>query len=404
MGPRLIAPDPLSPVPEPHVPESFDPVALDPALRSAPTVPAIAFSTLSQLPPVPESEADWCREVSSEDVAVPRDWLSRLDTQTVPIWRPISDHLARSKHVIGATVASTIDHGLDDRLDVGETLREWGQTANVIWITDQQRVFDPVGRLLFAAVPEGSNSEGSVSYGPAPDAVLPFPLDARQRKSAIEIQLRNRMIDPPVSLLPVGSVDEIQCVAPAEVARRSIALFLVATRAESTLSGQSLDAGRMRQRCPIGFDALTADERAFFNSPESTADTFAWRYESLMTMQWALDMQFELPWPDEHADLTSVTRLMIDLPDQSIVEQARLRPTSELLDATELHHQLFHAIADAQTTGKEIPGGLDLGVVCERLIALSWICGLGQVTDRVPADKGPADWDSLVHWVENGAV
>lgn len=371
-------------------------VLVDPPVNDS--CDALAFSTLIHLPRVPKPTTG----VRQSQLGIPdqvgidcqvgefRAWLDDADAEQFPIVAPVGSHLRRSKHIVAAQLG--IDKRPGERsVSIDDSLMKWGWDANVIWVTQDHRVLDPAGRLLTDI--RGQSPEDS--------AVIPFPLDARKRKSEMEVRLRNRMIDPPAGLLPIPGVDEIQMQSPADVARRALALFVSATRAESILGGQALDMQRMHERCPLGFAAMSEQERAFFSLPSGgsaqaeclqAADEVVWRYESLLTLQWALAMQFEMPWLDTRADLVSVTRLMIDLPDESIVEQARLRPISEILDAAELHWQAFQGIVEAHHTGGDWSNLLDEGAVCERLIGLVWILGLA------PAP----DWDSAVRWVERG--
>lgn len=307
-------------------------------------------------------------------------WLERLSPQSHPLAVPLRRHWLRTRRIIQTELDS-----LDEA--AGQAWLQWAWRANVIWVSDDGRILaDPARRRLLQC----DRIDGTDATHP--DAVIPAPRDARQRQAEVVAELRNRMVDPIEGLIPVPGVDEISPRSAGEVARRALALFLVATRSESILNGQPIEVERMRVRCPLGFDALSSEERHFFELPNPPADGFVWRYESLMCLQWALDMQFELPWPDEHADLTAVTRLMVDLPDQTIVEQSRLRSVEEILRAAERHQQLFFAIASAQSQGQEIPAGIDPGVVCERLIALSWLLDLPTVSS----------WDEAVAWVENG--
>lgn len=378
MGHRL---SPVSPF-HPSLPEPNDEIV---------SRRAFAVSTLRSLPELPESAAERVTDVAIDHADELLAWLADKDCpgHASPIADPIRLHLQHRKHVLAIARTDT-----DDSVDgtVGfHGLQAWALDANVIWITQDHCVFDPAGRLLLDAK----------ANGPDPDAVIPFPIDARQRKANTEVQLRNRLVAPVEALLPLRGVDEIRLRDASDVARRAIALFLVATRAESILTGKPIDIERMKARCPIGYESLTPRERAFFDTEPSpatqaslaqAATELAWRYEALMALQWALDMQFELAWPDEHADLTAVTRLMIDLPDEAIIEQARLRSATELLDAAELHYQCFHAIVDSQQTQNDLSGILDPGVVCERLIAISWICGL----------SGESEWDETSDWLERG--
>lgn len=355
---------------------------------------ARAFSTVFPMPAIPDGLTLVSPAELLDHTNQVRGWIieTRFDSQ--PVSQPIREHLQRCKHVFSVDIDVAV-----------EPMRwqSWGWQANVIWVTQDNRVLDPAGRLLIDAL----------GNDPDPLAVIPFPIDARQRQSEAAMILRNRLVDPVSGVVPVRGENEIAVTAAGDVARRSLALFLVATRAESILSGQPLDGQRMRARCPLGYAAMSPEELAFFEHRPSAgnhsdaahtgrmdAASMIWRYESLAALQWALGMQFELPWPDDRTDLTAVTRLMIDLPDTEIVEQARLRSTAELLDAAELHHQALHAIAISQQSE---PGSvesfdsrlLDPGIVCERLAALAWICRLA------PADS---DWDATVRWVESGCT
>ncbi|MFG0287884.1 MAG: DUF4272 domain-containing protein [Rhodopirellula sp. JB044] len=357
-------------------------------LRETPEPSASLAENVTRIQPgQPEQHAN--SETGSVDAC-----LAWLDDESAPgfaapIAHPIRAHLRHSKQVLAVE--------LPDGNATGEELSRWAIDANALLIAADYRVLDPTGRLLL----------DRDANGPDAEAVIPFPVESRQRKANVAVQLNNRLIDPVDGVLPIRSSLEVEIRSPANVARRAIATFLIATRAESILSGRVIDADRMRERCPIGYEAMTPRERAFFDAEVSpatqgglaqAASELVWRYEALATLQWALDMQFELPWPDERADLTSMTRLMIDLPDDAIVEQARLRGTAELLDAAELHYQSLHAIIASEQTGKDVSKVLDPGVVCERLIALGWVCGL---IGETPADAID-DWDATSEWVERG--
>lgn len=303
-------------------------------------------------------------------------WLAELSPNAHPLVVPLRRHLSRGTQFVSSS-------------DVDEPQWvQWSWAVNAIWIDEsKRRIFDPAGRLLFdlAKLDDPDHSH--------PEAVIPCSLDARQRQADIQMELRNRLVDPVEGLIPIPGAEEVCLREPSEVGRRILALFLIATRAESIMAGHALEADKMKVICPIGFDAMSADEHAFFSGTDpQRSEQLVWRYESLLALQWALDMQFDLAWPDEHADLVAVTRLMVDLPDQSIVDQARLRSTNELLNAAERHHQLYYCIAMAQTQNLDAPAGISGGVVCERLIALAWLLGLS------------GDWDATVNWVENGMI
>ncbi|EMI54501.1 DUF4272 domain-containing protein [Rhodopirellula sallentina] len=348
--------------------------------------PEPSASLAENVTPIQPGQQEQPGDSETGDVDACLAWLDDESAPgfAAPIANPIRAHLRHGKQAFAVNAA-------------GEELYRWATEANALLVSPDHRVLDPNGRLLL----------DREANGPDAEAVIPFPVESRQRKASVAVQLNNRLIDPVDGVLPIRSSLEVEVRSPANVARRAIATFLIATRAESILSGRVIDADRMRERCPIGYEAMTPRERAFFDAEVSpatqgglaqTASELVWRYEALATLQWALDMQFELTWPDERADLTSTTRLMIDLPDEAIVEQARLRGTAELLDAAELHYQSLHAIIASEQTGKDLSKVLDPGVVCERLIALGWVCGLIGETPAEATD----DWDATSEWVERG--
>lgn len=357
---------------------------------------AFALATIDSIAP-PLGVTGWS-DPDADRLAAAVSWLEQLTPQAHPIAVPLRRHWRRTRR------SFQCDFNIGDG-SLSDPWQQWAWQSNVIWLSDDgQQVYDPAGRLLLdhSRLADAEHSHAQ--------AVLPSPQDSRQRQAEIAVELRNRMIDPVEGLIPIPGIDEVVPRSSKEVAKRALALFLVATRAESILSGQPLEVERMRSRCPLGFAELSTDEQSFFESDRGPADGFVWRYESLMTLQWALDMQFELPWPDEHADLTAVTRLMVDLPDESIIEQSRMRSTESLLTAAERHQQLYYAIAMSQSQGDEAPGGVDPGVVCERMIALAWILNLpdrpvDSMAGNAVANESTANaWDHTVRWVGNGMV
>ena len=167
---------------------------------------------------------------------------------------------------------------------------------------------------------------------------------------------------------------------------------------------QTLDLDRVRERSPLAAEALTPAEKDFFDlvsPPAEMVDTAAWRYESLHTLQWALQMQPDLDWPDERCDLASVLRLILSLPHEDLIKHAILRPMEELLQAADVHVCLWWKLAVEGAAGRDIPGGLDPGVIAERVHALTWLL---QLSGSVPEEAADMSWDQVGREIERGIV
>src|SRR5262245_44835213 len=128
-------------------------------------------------------------------------------------------------------------------------------------------------------------------------AVISFPRDAREcprdardRQARSEEELSQFGVRTPATLPPVVSETEVALRPALEVARRAMALFVVALRAESLMCPE-LAVADLRQKRPLAFLALTPKESLFLNdeAPDQQQITnFAWRYEAAWMLGWAL--------------------------------------------------------------------------------------------------------------------
>jgi hypothetical protein len=245
-------------------------------------------------------------------------------------------------------------------------LAQWALAANVILYLPDGTVRDPESRVLV----DRTGKEAD------PAAELPYPRDACERKNRTDTLLKIKGIRVPTILPPVIGAPEVRLRAPDLVARRSLALFVVAVRAESMASNAPIPLSDIQARCSIGFASLTTAERRFLTAaapPQQDIVGFVWRYEALALLQWALGLTETLPYPTSICDVPATAQLAIDSNNEEFIRSARLRPVDEVLDALDLHFRLNWAVTQARTEQKSPPGTLDGGVVYERHRALNWL-------------------------------
>lgn len=120
-------------------------------------------------------------------------------------------------------------------------------------------------------------------------------------------------------------------------------------------------------------------EKEYLDDPGSTEQTqiqYAWQYEDLWVMEWALGLTDDLFWPDHICDVPGAVRLMKGYGDmEELLAAARLRPRAELLEQADLIYRLHWACVDARVMNMPAPQGLEAGVVMERHRALFWLAG-----------------------------
>ena len=265
-------------------------------------------------------------------------------------------HLQRVQHHLSLTVE-------DGAL---ESFAEWAWAANAIVFLEDGSVRDPSGDVLVS--PEDGSSD--------PEARLPYPQDAEDRRRRTAAILDKRGVKVPESLPPVVGECEVDFRSPAEVARRCMALIAVAVRAESLASGNPIPVSELQQRMPQSFDAMSPAEKGFMadGNPERQAVLdFSWRYECLFILLWCLGYIDRLRWPSKLCDVQQVARLMFENQGPAMAANAQLRRPAEILDAVDLYFRLHWAARDASLNDTEPPTGLQLGVLQEQRHALNWL-------------------------------
>ena len=293
--------------------------------------------------------------------------VSRGERQMTQVKYHLMRHIQRVKHHFSLTVE---DRDLD-------AFAQWAWQANAICFLPDGSIRDPSGRLLIDGA--GAAQE--------PDAAIPYPPDARERKARSEAELARLGIQVPATLPPVIGEAEVELRQASEVGQRTLALFVVALRAESLGTGKEIPTAELREQRPTAFRLLTPNEASFLDAaaPEQQQIVnFTWRYEALFLLQWALGLVPDLPHPSRVCDVRTVARMMLDTSEEDVLARAALRPTAAVLDALDLHFRLHWAVRQARLDGKDGAKDVDAGVILERHHALNWLVRFED-----------ADWDDV---------
>lgn len=261
-----------------------------------------------------------------------------------------------------------------DQLD---SMSDWGWQSNSLFFLPDGTVRDPDGAVLVD--PETGE--------PAEEASIPFPGDARARKLASEARLSEMSIEVPDVLPPVIGEQEVILRSAEDVAWRAIALFIVAVRAESLASGRPIPLEQLREKSKGVLEATSPLETAFLknDSPDQQSITnMAWRYECLYVLQWALGFHDDLTLANDICDVPLVAETMVQRGDRQILQMARLRPVSQILEAMDFNQRLLWAVRQAKLNDQPLPAGLDGGVIVERQHTFNWLTRFEH-----------ADWDDV---------
>lgn len=137
-------------------------------------------------------------------------------------------------------------------------------------------------------------------------------------------------------------------------------------------------------------DCFTPEERSFLDAEtpdDADCVKFAWRYEGVHVLLWALGFYPAMPYPADIVHAAEIAQLFRRLGREGVEAQAKLRPQSEILDAADLIYRYNWACVNARANGQIPPSNLDSGVVYERHYALNWLIGyLDQGWDEITTD------------------
>jgi hypothetical protein len=242
---------------------------------------------------------------------------------------------------------------------------------------DAMRTRRGFGRMLTGLI-------AMAAAGPARAQEAPAESIARKERSEAILAAEGV---PFIENLPyLERVAEARIRGLEETAYRTLCLIVAAAKGET--GDQAMIDSMAREWGLAG--RFTPKEQVFIEDPSPTEHDriqFSWRYEAAWALAWALSFIPDLGRPDHIADVPALVGLAVDRGTERFLADARLRSTSEILDAADLIYRYDWAVVDARVNGRATPGGLDPGVVLERHHALNWlICYLDQAWDDVSTD------------------
>ena len=191
------------------------------------------------------------------------------------------------------------------------------------------------------------------------------------RKEASEAFLTTKGIKTNVNLPCQADSSTIQLRSTEDIITRAYALLIVAAK------GEGIPSANLEQ--PIAdkqINNFTPKEHSILNSDELTDQekTYAtWRYESLYTLLWAINLTPQLKFPDEICDVQDIVASMLRPSRAELTATASLRSTSTILDELDKTYRMHWACVDARIKGEPVTGGINPSIIYERHYAMNWL-------------------------------
>lgn len=214
------------------------------------------------------------------------------------------------------------------------------------------------------------------------------PKTAEQRKKQTENYLKSLNI-PFIDQLPlIEEESEVKIRTAQEIAERILVLVYLAYVSEVVDERENvIDFLKTNSL----WDKVSPDEKELFQKEELTdQDTvnISWRSEGVWLLLWTINKVDKLELPIGQVEIPEiVSRLPEFLTDPNeFIKNANLRPTTEILDQSDLIYRLHWATRNADLNNQPIPANLDLSIIIERHYAINWVTFYADEWDEISTD------------------
>ena len=316
-------------------------------------------------------------------------YFRQVETEHIDIQRNLLYHLRQCQGMVSVNAVYGGPQNADKEGAISERMGVVTAALQGVLTWGMDALVDPAGKIILSKDGKSDLEYYMPSEVPIPaDWAKDAPPEAVERRNKSMALLRDKHIyvTPWLPLLWERAEEPGRTLE--EVCGRAAALLIVSLYSECRVGEHmSYEEGR-EFVAPIieGYGAeefFSPDEKAYLDDPDSTEKAqiqYAWQYENLWVMEWALGLTDDLFWPTRICDVPESARIMREHPTmEELAAAARLRPRKELLDQADLIYRLHWACVDARVMNMPAPQALEEGVVMERHRALFWLAGVDEM-------------------------
>lgn len=316
-------------------------------------------------------------------------YFRQVETEHIDIQRNLLYHLRQCRGMVSVNAVYDGPQNADKEGAISERMGVVTAALQGVLTWGMDALVDPAGKIILSKDGKSDLEYYMSSEVPIPaDWAKDAPAESVERRDKSMALLRDRHIyvTPWLPLLWERAEEPGRTVE--EVCGRAAALLIVSLYSECRV-GDHLSYEKAREFVDPIIESYGAEkffspnEKEYLDDPDSTEQTqiqYAWQYENLWVMEWALGLTNDLFWPDRICDVPGTVRLLKDCQTmEALLAAAKLRPRKELLEQADLIYRLHWACVDARVMGMPAPQGLEEGVVMERHRALFWLAGCDEM-------------------------
>lgn len=139
------------------------------------------------------------------------------------------------------------------------------------------------------------------------------------------------------------------------------------------------------------WNKVSPHEKELFQKEELTDQETAnisWRSEGVWLLLWTINKVDKIELPTEQVEIPEiVSRLPEFLTDPSeFIKNTIVRPTTEILDQSDLIYRLHWATRNADLNNQPMPANFYLSIIMERHYAINWVTFYSDEWDEIQTD------------------
>ena len=139
------------------------------------------------------------------------------------------------------------------------------------------------------------------------------------------------------------------------------------------------------------WDKVSPDEKGLFEKEKLSEQehiNISWRSEAIWLLLWTINKVNNLELPVKHVKVNEiVSRLPKFLDDpKEFIENTKIRPTTEILDMSDLIYRIHWATRNADLNNQPKPANLSSSIVQERHYAINWVTYYADEWDQITTD------------------
>jgi hypothetical protein len=214
------------------------------------------------------------------------------------------------------------------------------------------------------------------------------PKTAEQRKKQTEKYLKSLNI-PFIDHLPlIEEENDVRIRTAQEIAERILILVYLAYVSEVPDERENVINFLKTNSL---WDQVSPNEKELFQKEELSDKQIAnisWRSEAVWLLLWTINKVDKLELPTEQVEIPEIVSLIPKfLTDPSeFIKTAIGRPTTEILDVSDLIYRLHWATRNADLNNQPMPANLDLSIIMERHYAINWVTFYADEWDEISTD------------------